>query len=59
MKFPLGLTWFSRSYYKFILFVIVKSELYFGGSDDRPTMPIDDVLENPSCLGGKTYVLDN
>jgi len=31
MKFLLGLTWFLQSYYKFILFVIVKSELYFGG----------------------------
>ena len=31
----MGLTWFLRSYYKFILFFIVKSELYFDGSDNR------------------------
>jgi hypothetical protein len=36
MKFLFGSNWFSRSYYKFILFVIIKSELYFGGSNDLP-----------------------
>jgi len=29
-------TWFSQSYYEIILFVIAKSKLYFGGSNDRP-----------------------
>ena len=36
MESPLGSTYFSQSYYEFILFVIVKSELYFEVSDDRP-----------------------
>ena len=38
--FLMGSTWFSRSYYKFILFVIVKSESYFSGSYNRPNFDI-------------------
>jgi hypothetical protein len=36
----LGSTWFSQSYYKFILFVIVKSELYFDGFDNWPVVTL-------------------
>jgi len=35
----MGSTWFSQSYHKFILFMIVKLELYFEGSDNRPITP--------------------
>jgi len=36
MKFALCSTWFSLSYYKFILFMKIKLKLHFGGFEEGP-----------------------